>query len=893
MNQSRPPLTTSSSASSMSSQLSSTTPRSSSRQAMTNGSISVSGSQRSGSGSTRRQNAISTIESSVSKLLTAAKQLLDCLALWAEGSRSEFDVSDVYVTLGQEFNITSRAFRSIGMEVSDLGDVPTDLREILEATLSRERSQAGLDMYLPAVRDIILKMLQGLKEKQAAMKRMVSSQSTMPTFAPPQQQNNKDRSPVRRSNTSSASPTKADFSVLSRAASVASTNSGRDRYVLAETYADSPSIYQPQRAPISTSNSKVNSSAPEYFDAPLPAPQPYHPGPTGSHDYLHSSARDPLAALQRGEGPERRASRRISAYQISKYGIASTEYHTRSRGNSLSNGGDPSKLRQSSNHDSGQTVKEEVELVTVPESKSDLGESNEPTDVVEVKVDSNSLAEPKVVLVDESSPVNQVRSVVEPEPKPVDPEIAIFLEHGKQIKKLVLKKSEISIAAIRLLFIERLSYSPGPENFADLTIKDVKTEIRYELDESTIGDVKDGSLVSLKVPDVAQKSLEDSMTALLNRFEELQTSLGSQNEVISKINEAQDTSASKLQQITTLVEKVLATPPPPSPPPTAQLRSPSVRSPLIGTPSLNSGGFRSTSFERKAVVQAHLAELAALRKELAALRQVYGLVVKDVDESLAQVKTKVEAANTKTQTSIVVSGNVVVQKYHDLLSKDTDELLTKVEDLQDVIEGLRKDVALRGVRPLPRELDGTTKDLESALNELARMQAYVKKEKPTWKKILEKELDNVVEEQQFFTLQEDLLLDLQEDLKNSGETFDLLRQFTEEQSKNPKSRVHTPAFAGNAAPEDAKDAVLAEVRALNPNHESRVEAIERAERLRQKANESRVDEFERELEEFVGEGKLKKSGGIEEVERVRKQREDQMWKEYGEIQAELGRNRKR
>jgi hypothetical protein len=90
---------------------------------------------------------------------------------------------------------------------------------------------------------------------------------------------------------------------------------------------------------------------------------------------------------------------------------------------------------------------------------------------------------------------------------------------------------------------------------------------------------------------------------------------------------------------------------------------------------------------------------------------------------------------------------------------------------------------------------------------------------------------------------------------------------------------------GSVDPNQAKEGVLDEVRALQPNHESRLEAIERAEKLRQKELEGRKGgEFQKELGNFVEEGRLKKSGGVEEVERQRKARDERIRREVWERQ---------
>ncbi|EMT62446.1 Bud site selection protein 6 [Fusarium odoratissimum] len=83
----------------------------------------------------------------------------------------------------------------------------------------------------------------------------------------------------------------------------------------------------------------------------------------------------------------------------------------------------------------------------------------------------------------------------------------------------------------------------------------------------------------------------------------------------------------------------------------------------------------------------------------------------------------------------------------------------------------------------------------------------------------------------------------------------------------------------------AKEGVLGEVRALQPNHEDRLEAIERAEKLRQKELATRqVNPLHREITNFVADGKLKKSGGFEEVERARKAKDDRIRREVWQRQ---------
>ena len=139
-------------------------------------------------------------------------------------------------------------------------------------------------------------------------------------------------------------------------------------------------------------------------------------------------------------------------------------------------------------------------------------------------------------------------------------------------------------------------------------------------------------------------------------------------------------------------------------------------------------------------------------------------------------------------------------------------------------------------------------------------------------------------------MQEELAADLEKDLTEAANTFALVEEATKQQNLgNPQStptrsnsRALTPVNL-NVDPQKAKDGVLGEVRALQPNHETRLEAIERAEKARQKDLESRGEgAFKKELTGFVDEGRLKKSGGVQEAERLRKVKDDRIRREVWE-----------
>jgi len=178
------------------------------------------------------------------------------------------------------------------------------------------------------------------------------------------------------------------------------------------------------------------------------------------------------------------------------------------------------------------------------------------------------------------------------------------------------------------------------------------------------------------------------------------------------------------------------------------------------------------------------------------------------------------------------------------------------------------------------------------------MQEFLRREKPIWTKIWEKELELVCTDRDLLTMQEELAADLEDDLDKATQTFALVEQATKQQNlqtsqgngvalRSTSKGLATIASDQDIDPKKAKDGVLGEVRALRPNHETRLEAIERAEKARLRELETRREgEFTKEVASFVEEGRLKKSGGVEEAERVRKARDEKNMREAFGLQQE-------
>lgn len=882
---------------------------------------------------------LSQIEKSVTHLLVATKQLLETLTQWSRGHATDTQVSDVYVRLGYEFNMACRAFTAINVDTSDLGNVPDLLRSILEATLSQEASAESLEKYLPRIRDIIINLLHGLKRKQQRLR----------------QKQGRERDVSLPERTTSVSTTGSGTSGLTNLLDEGLENgyrpdsSQRMESNQKSSLSTSPNRrYNSQRDQVRASNTPDQTttlqnvpSLPPYpsDDTTLPSSSSlgdlnidaFPPPPPPPPDTPSSA----LAALQKGGDLERRASRRYSQYQISKHlgGAANGMPILPSQTTPIPNRGRKEareslravQSRESVRHSrnlstqsksatvdssparmpglpedsaSAQQPKAPVELsdsplVHSPEEKyapsatlngplqdptSFMGETARPeleANLEAKKTPQLKSDEPPTLPHPTESKPSESFFQVSPPPTPTK-DLTLFLQYKSKVKKIVLAegRDELSIGRLQLAFIEKFSWNTQ-QNGTDLPeiyIQDPVSGVRHELED--LSDVKDRTVLVLNVEalDEVKRHFDDGLLALTKIVQSVKQNVNDQGTTLQRVSDKQQEAATELAR--------LATAPPVVP--------------------VAEGGVKMLPGAGRKLNAGQAGEIHCLRRDLAVLRQTYSTFQLDVQNSMTALRQK--AANVKSVTAKAGipdiegdAGYTYVTGGRKQLNSDSDRLVGKVDDLQDLIEDLRKDVVHRGVRPLPRQLEEVAKDITNLTKELKKMEEYMANEKPIWTKIWEKELEDVCQGRDELRLMEDLMVDLKDDLDKASETFTLVEQATKEQMKDngtgasaSTARQFSKGLSnlGNSLDQSAaKEDLLGEVRALQPNHEDRLEAIERAAKLRQKELEGRQgNEMLREISNYVQDGKLKKSGGFEEVERARKAKDDRIRREVWERQ---------
>ena len=950
---------------------------------------------------------LSQIEKSVTHLLIATKQLLETLTQWSRHTASEGQVSDVYVRLGYEFNIACRAFTVIGVETADLGPVPELLRAILEETLSQEASPASLDRFLPRIRDIIITLLHGLKRKQQKLRakqgrdnpadRSLSSAGSSGSLNTGLAQMLEDVPAPRRSGTKGTEKRVGSGSTFSEDSQAGDPytgdENGSSRFIPDAQPTRQNSGGLPREASNRTGNSEnstsqaVPSNHSSYSTPVLQetlAP-PSHPAPSRNEQPQRESAlyaappppppkqQDALAALQRGGDLERRASRRYSAYQISKHlgaspngvpmlppaqnspipnrgrDVRESMNAVRVRGSGLhgrqkSIVRDPSpakseilssRISEESSQSSGSikfdapaevgpddspVAKTPEDMLRKPDARidgdppklaatltgppvDDMGavpmyDISESDDAVLFNeqishgssVPTNSTATLGARVPASISPPQSQQFIPEQSPQP-GKELTLFLQYKSKIKKFVLSEgaTDLSIARLQLAFIEKFAWNThsNGNDLPEIYIQDPVSGVRHELED--LSDVKDRSVLVLNIEalDEVKRHIDEGLGGLRRMVEGVRTVIDGQQSIMQQVSEQQQSATTELTRLNT-----------------GQVKVPS-RITSFDKPKSN-GVIRSSSFPRSSTNQ--LSGVHSLRQDLAVVRQTFSSMVSDLNTSMTSVNAKASAIKAMAISGVVPSldsstGRAYVNTGKKALGEDSEKIVNRVDDLQDIVEDLRKDVVSRGVRPLPRQLETVGKNISVATLELKKMQEFLKREKPIWTKIWEKELQLVCTDRDLLTMQEDLAADLEDDLEKATQTFALVEQATKQQnlqsSQGGSHNLRATSRGLNAIatdqdvdPRKAKDGVLGEVRALRPNHETRLEAIERAEKARQKELESRREgEFTKELGNFVEEGKLKKSGGFEEAERLRKAKDEKNRRDAWEKQQEMSRGR--
>ncbi|GAA5849175.1 hypothetical protein JCM9279_005812 [Rhodotorula babjevae] len=506
-------------------------------------------------------------------------------------------------------------------------------------------------------------------------------------------------------------------------------------------------------------------------------------------------------------------------------------------------------------------------------------------------------------------------------PPPTEPDYpcSIFLQIGRDLKKARLLGPP-DIQSLRQLFVERFGFNPGMSGWPDVYLRDTDAGVHFELED--MSEVRAGSVLSLNVDTVeaVKQHIDLGMSTLAQDIKELRATVTAMRRLsvtassatlalplLSPSSQPHDAPASPSEkQYQQAAQKVLAmrklhstpnlaavtsddgdelalptpasavtapTSPVPLPPAATAERSPEPAPADVEPPSPAMAVAPIVE-----TLKSQHAEVQNLRREIGVLRQVYADFTSSTKEMFASVRVQTSHVQHLAQSKLSTDRAFVEAGTAKLEAESTD-LVLQVDTLQDTIDTIRTDT-LRGVKPRPQHLSEVASSLRKATDARTKLATWLADVKPTWSQMWSVELSKILAEQKAVEEQATLLAELDDDLTEvSGVLTNIqavARQLKGPAGGGPLPRRELTSFGGGGGDDGKGDlsTVLLEVKALQPDPSRRLEAIARAEKQRELELANRTDEFADELGDFVGQGRLKKSGGIEETERLRQLRSE-------------------
>ncbi|KAF9649194.1 AIP3-domain-containing protein [Thelephora ganbajun] len=932
------------------------------------------------------------VETAVTRLLVSIKALLESLTKWSDRQISDMDVSDVYVRLGNDFNAAVAAFAAYNIEMKELHSVPEDLRNILETCLAEDAQPENLQRYLPDVRKIITNLLQGLRGKQTAYRKIISEQKHRSDASG--HSRHESRSSVRssrrdtvnsqrsfhRSNTDAARmsgsslgrtvtssrrnpsvygidspprpplveesddggfvggfvappqpPNVGDIGLGSPSSTPPSRHVSTNGHPFHDDDARStssrvsmnrsasspiiPPAQTPQQSPVVPATVKryslvdkpmsipsvVVDDAPESPDpgdgpASLELPAQHAPFESPGHEPLPAPAiANSLAALKQSDTLERRASKRFSTYNITKMtgsriGGAGNRKSIIASSSALT----PGELAVLTEVEEGPgpVTPRKRERSTRKARQPPIQEQDEDVPPPVPTVPATESAKEESVTSDTQS---ETQAHVSPKPLPSAPNqpFTVFMQVGREVKKATVEPG-LTMAMLRVLFMDKFSYSPGMDSFPAIYIRDGSSGIQYELED--MDEIKEKCLLSLNIEplDQIKQHIDTQISNLSNDIKDLRVIVANTKRVSNPpmilgrqlVEEPSHTAArptdKQFQRAAGRLSRIYSDGSPVSSKPDGVPESPTapVSTHMTGASMVSFAGGEVTT-RIVGDLRTQFDEVQNLRRDLGVVRQLYSEFMKSTKDTLGSLRNQTQTV--RQLASARVSGaRSYIEDGKAKLDTRSQNVLTKMEELQDTVESVKGDVLKRHVSPRPQVLKAIKADIGALANELTSLKDHITTVKPMWKKTWEEELQMIVEEQQFLSHQEEFLADLQEDHKAVLEIYGHVEKVISLRGSGAgkaagRSRQLARQVTGEADPGSLGN-VMAEIRGNSVDPNRRLKAIAANEKSREKEKASQSDEFQAELSGFVGGKKLKMTGGAEEADRVRQKRNDQTLK---------------
>ncbi|KAF7356640.1 AIP3 domain-containing protein [Mycena venus] len=862
------------------------------------------------------------VESAVTRLLVAIKQLLEALTQWSLLKIDETNVSDVYVRLGNDFNAAVAAFAAFNIDMTELMSVPDDLRNVLEQCLAEDATPDNLELYLPTVRQIITNLLQGLRGKQSIYRRIVSDQRHRSDHSGSERAESRSsrsrregshRSQLSRTNFSETdTPPTPTSNLPSNLRERDSTSSRRSAQQSSGRRRDpgSPSL---NGSPLNGGEAFVGGFAPSITEPaaePEASPQPDYFPQSDSQSRKARTVPPPIDPPPADTFPQQIASNSPNEQTLGPPAAPNVPASVKRYSLVDKPLGTPAVVVEPSSPS--------PDPERVNGSMSPPPPDTPPIDALQAPAMANSLAALKKndTLERRASKRFSTYNISKMTGAPTTRERSTRSGAGAANRRSLAAGTALSSVDLAVL-TEEADEEPSAPTLLRRSSSRSRTspagtpERRQEAtgtppvpppscnsrpDTRTCEPTRDTSrfTVFLQLGREVKKVTIDhglSFASLRVLFvDKFSYNPGLENFPAIYIRDPSSGVQYELEDMEEVKEKCLLSL---NIEPLDQIKqhidaqishlsqdikgaqngrssfaapaAPMPVQPQMTGQSLQpqmTGGSMLSDYSARVVtdLKTQFDEVQNLRRDLGIMRQLYTEFMKSTKESLGTLRGQTQSVKQLASISNV---------------------LTEVEKLQDTVEGVKDDVIKRQITPKAQYFKNIKKDIDTVAAELESLKEHINTIKPMWKKTWEEELQNIVDEQGFLTHQEQFLEDLLEDHKALVEVYGHVEKIISIRgpgsvgSRNGRKGFRPPP------PEEGHgglSTVMMEIRGAAVDPERRMKAIEASQKTRERELASRSDEMQAELTDFVAGKKLKMTGGAEEAERVRQKRNEQTLK---------------
>ncbi|KAI3644086.1 hypothetical protein MP228_010250 [Amoeboaphelidium protococcarum] len=484
----------------------------------------------------------------------------------------------------------------------------------------------------------------------------------------------------------------------------------------------------------------------------------------------------------------------------------------------------------------------------------------------------------------------------------------IFLLDGNQTKKVLLDAQlELSLTKLQMLFVEQFGYKKLDEgSYLSIYVYDKKYQIWYELTEDMLANepnvLSDGAMLRLNSDSSAMSEVKKALDHSLNAFgqelkevmsavKDFKVTFESHQQQQQQVHAAQIAAAQiqnqqqqQQQQQKQQPQKRLSVPqviPPSSAQQQPAQNDVSKRSSTSNGSQAKVDGDRQVGARVVSNLQSRLSQLKSIKAEVFIQKQTFKEQYTQVQQDFVKLQGVMMSVNKTILTDNVIdhqSKRSMIEQGKVVLEKEVDQLNDDLNDLYDEVEEMRKDILNRQRIPSKVTLETFHATLSKLNGEMKRIFQYLGNVKPVWKSTWEDELKQVVNEQGFLKKVEEKALRIEEDLSAIEPVLQHAQKIVELKETSDVTSSKRFVMPDVDDMHSGIMSVMIELSAVEIDSVKRLKAIELNEKMRKKEltakqSEDPSEAFKRELDGFVGERKLKKTGGIELLELERQKRE--------------------